>query len=327
MRKITRRSSAAASAALVVGALVLTAPLAFAQEFEDRNCNDFETQEEAQQFFEQEGGPEEDPHQLDDDGDGVACEGLAGSPVTSPTPTPTASPGATAAPGELPNNGAFTAVLALAGVTFLEAGAGLSLYAGKLRRRERRAGKRATRPPAIDRPSSMSRVSTLDLLPETEEERFEYLPTPELDEDDHAEFRPPLEAPRIALDAVEAPAAEPELVEAPDIEPELVRYMAHAPVPAPGAPIVEPAAVELKPAWKPARTPAILAPADLSALVAPGAPIAPPVHGAASLSAMEHPPALEQEAPEAEPSFAEEVWAAAEEALDDDWTFFTAPSV
>lgn len=43
---------------------------------EDKNCSDFETQAEAQTFFEAAGGPEQDPHRLDGDGDGVACESL-----------------------------------------------------------------------------------------------------------------------------------------------------------------------------------------------------------------------------------------------------------
>ena len=50
------------------------------EEFVDRNCSDFGTWREAQDFFEAEGGPAEDPHGLDRDGDGVACESLPGSP-------------------------------------------------------------------------------------------------------------------------------------------------------------------------------------------------------------------------------------------------------
>jgi LPXTG-motif cell wall-anchored protein len=71
-------------------------------------CYDFGSQAEAQEFFEDEGGPESDPHGLDSDDDGVACEGLSevgvgaafsgqvvlaqatGSP--SPTPSGSASP-------------------------------------------------------------------------------------------------------------------------------------------------------------------------------------------------------------------------------------------
>ena len=47
---------------------------------DDRDCGDFSHQAEAQQFFLREGGPTHDPHRLDQDGDGVACEGLAASP-------------------------------------------------------------------------------------------------------------------------------------------------------------------------------------------------------------------------------------------------------
>ncbi len=42
----------------------------------DYDCSDFDTQEEAQEFFEDEGGPDDDSHNLDRDVDGVACENL-----------------------------------------------------------------------------------------------------------------------------------------------------------------------------------------------------------------------------------------------------------
>ena len=42
----------------------------------DLDCSDFDTQYEAQSFFEDEGGPDEDFHNLDADGDGEACESL-----------------------------------------------------------------------------------------------------------------------------------------------------------------------------------------------------------------------------------------------------------
>ncbi len=42
----------------------------------DRDCSDFATQREAQRFFEAAGGPEVDPHRLDGDGNGLACESL-----------------------------------------------------------------------------------------------------------------------------------------------------------------------------------------------------------------------------------------------------------
>jgi len=43
---------------------------------EDKDCKDFRTQREAQSFFEANGGPSSDPHNLDRDGDGRVCETL-----------------------------------------------------------------------------------------------------------------------------------------------------------------------------------------------------------------------------------------------------------
>ena len=51
-----------------------------ADDFQDRNCSDFETWEAAQNFFTSEGGPSLDPHRLDGDGDGTACQSLPGAP-------------------------------------------------------------------------------------------------------------------------------------------------------------------------------------------------------------------------------------------------------
>ena len=42
----------------------------------DCDCDDFNTQEEAQAFFLAAGGPERDPHRLDGDNDDIACEHL-----------------------------------------------------------------------------------------------------------------------------------------------------------------------------------------------------------------------------------------------------------
>ncbi|SIS65799.1 thermonuclease family protein [Salimicrobium flavidum] len=43
----------------------------------DKDCSDFATHKEAQQFFEEEGGPAKDPHNLDgNDKDGIVCESL-----------------------------------------------------------------------------------------------------------------------------------------------------------------------------------------------------------------------------------------------------------
>ena len=51
-----------------------TPPWEWRHGFEDRDCSDFDTQSEAQRFFESEGPG--DRHRLDADGDGRACEGL-----------------------------------------------------------------------------------------------------------------------------------------------------------------------------------------------------------------------------------------------------------
>jgi hypothetical protein len=40
----------------------------------DMDCQDFRTQRAAQAFYVANGGPDSDPHLLDEDGDGVACE-------------------------------------------------------------------------------------------------------------------------------------------------------------------------------------------------------------------------------------------------------------
>lgn len=42
----------------------------------DRNCADFTTHHQAQTFYERTGGPLIDPHDLDRDRDGIACEAL-----------------------------------------------------------------------------------------------------------------------------------------------------------------------------------------------------------------------------------------------------------
>jgi len=48
----------------------------FNGEYNDYDCSDFSTHNEAQRFFELEGGPYKDHHGLDRDNDGIACESL-----------------------------------------------------------------------------------------------------------------------------------------------------------------------------------------------------------------------------------------------------------
>jgi lipopolysaccharide export LptBFGC system permease protein LptF len=62
-----------------VSSLIITPPIEEAKYncIEDSyNCADFETQEEAQKVFDECGGKNKDIHRLDNDGDGVVCEGL-----------------------------------------------------------------------------------------------------------------------------------------------------------------------------------------------------------------------------------------------------------
>jgi hypothetical protein len=62
---------AALSLALVAGAGLAAAPAAGRV---DSDCADFATHWDAQAFFEANGGPAHDPHDLDADNDGIACE-------------------------------------------------------------------------------------------------------------------------------------------------------------------------------------------------------------------------------------------------------------
>jgi hypothetical protein len=56
----------------LLGSLAVAQPAAA---FRDRDCSDFRTQAQAQRFFERH-NPSRDPHRLDGDNDGIACESL-----------------------------------------------------------------------------------------------------------------------------------------------------------------------------------------------------------------------------------------------------------
>ncbi len=73
MRTTTLSAAVAALLGLVASTFVtLSAPAGAA--FVDRDCGDFPSQAAAQSFFLANGGPQSDPHRLDDEGDGIACE-------------------------------------------------------------------------------------------------------------------------------------------------------------------------------------------------------------------------------------------------------------
>lgn len=65
-----RLTLAALTAALAVA---FAAPPASAG---DKDCADFNTWRQAQNFYKKHGGPKRDPHRLDADRDGIACEDL-----------------------------------------------------------------------------------------------------------------------------------------------------------------------------------------------------------------------------------------------------------
>jgi competence protein ComEC len=65
------RISLAALAAVI--ALAFTAVPTSAA---DKDCSDFNTWRQAQNFYKKHGGPRYDPHRLDGDDDGIACESL-----------------------------------------------------------------------------------------------------------------------------------------------------------------------------------------------------------------------------------------------------------
>jgi len=53
----------------------------------DKDCSDFPTWRKAQRFFKRH-HPRRDPHRLDADHDGIACEHLPGAPRPYPVPGP-----------------------------------------------------------------------------------------------------------------------------------------------------------------------------------------------------------------------------------------------
>ena len=58
---------------VVVACALFAAPIASAA---DKDCSDFSSWRAAQKFYKNHGGPRKDPHRLDADRDGIACESL-----------------------------------------------------------------------------------------------------------------------------------------------------------------------------------------------------------------------------------------------------------
>ncbi|HVE90722.1 MAG TPA: hypothetical protein VNE62_00255 [Actinomycetota bacterium] len=107
-------------------------------QLDDAECTDFDSQAEAQAFFEEEGGPAQDPHGLDADRNGKACDNLAAAGRTTAaaaaSPAPVRPAAAAAKTDGLPRSGSNTVWIALFGLAALEAGWGLLLLSGRLSR-------------------------------------------------------------------------------------------------------------------------------------------------------------------------------------------------
>src|SRR3712207_4766741 len=92
-----RRLSAATAIFAMTAALLAVLAVAPASAA-DRDCGDFASQRAAQLFYLRQGGPQLDPHGLDADDDGVACDSnppptyygrtLPGKPKPDPKPKP-----------------------------------------------------------------------------------------------------------------------------------------------------------------------------------------------------------------------------------------------
>jgi endonuclease YncB( thermonuclease family) len=65
---LTRIAIVVSTVSVAVGLAAVPAEAA------DRDCGDFASQRAAQLFFLKAGGPRQDPHRLDSEGDGIACE-------------------------------------------------------------------------------------------------------------------------------------------------------------------------------------------------------------------------------------------------------------
>jgi LPXTG-motif cell wall-anchored protein len=126
--------------------MFMVAPAAFAAP--GKNCSDFKTQEEAQQYFESHGGSKSNNVDgLDRDHDGIACENLpkgssgvgggSGSVDKSPGDNSTDKTGDTSSQpqqgGKLPKTASPLANMMIVGVAAVIAGVGLLFFNRKLR--------------------------------------------------------------------------------------------------------------------------------------------------------------------------------------------------
>ena len=93
-------------AALTAGLLAVLTPMT--AHAADKDCSDFDTQKAAQIFFLKAGGPSQDPHRLDAEGDGIACES---NPCPCYTGKTLPDDGASTAPSPVRQRGKVTKVV------------------------------------------------------------------------------------------------------------------------------------------------------------------------------------------------------------------------
>ena len=108
---------------LLIGAALLTLaiPQAAWAQSSDKDCADFDTQREAQAYFESIGGsPSNNADRLDADGDGVACERKSGGTTTTS--------GGKEGTSTLPMTGSTERLLLFAGISLLAVGASFVLF-------------------------------------------------------------------------------------------------------------------------------------------------------------------------------------------------------
>lgn len=73
---VTRLLSCLTAGLVALAGLVVIGFASPAVAVPDRDCSDFDTQRQAQKFYLDQGGPKSDPHRLDADDDGRACDSL-----------------------------------------------------------------------------------------------------------------------------------------------------------------------------------------------------------------------------------------------------------
>jgi len=181
-------------------------------------CASFQTQQQAQAFYDahkNDNPSNPDPYNLDANHNGKACEGLPSAATVVPTPAPIK-------PAPLPNNGAETGVMAMSGLSLLEAGYGMTLLARRYGVKRRNIPVYLLRKLVSAGQSGQAAVALGDdvylvhesALMATAEDVYRYVDLQDTErfeltfEEDGYEFMPPAEPPRLSVYASLAKGAE-----------------------------------------------------------------------------------------------------------------------